>query len=187
MSLKEIYETAYASYDASGEKYPDNVPFYRSWAGLKAVLESLGYTDPYAAPLNVHSICSWEKSGVWEDKLKVIDMHTPKYPDKPRGRCFWKSEPIKPGEKEVRALFERDYRLTFKGKRINSAHAKEKWEKVKGKAAELAELEYQTEYEIYKGALHLFEAAEKKEQDEYQEKCRKVDEALALIAKLRVG
>lgn len=185
MSLKEIYETAYAAYDATGEKYLDSIPFYRGWAGLKAVLESLGYADPYKAPLDVHGVVCWSKSPEWQGVLSVLDMHAPKYPDKPRGGFFWKSEPSKPGEKEARAIFDGQYREKFKGKRVNSKHAKELWERVKVSAFAMAESDYQAEYGVYKRALDAFNASEKKEDEEYQEKCRKVDEALVLIAKLK--
>lgn len=54
MTDKEIYENAYSTFVPAPEDAVDNVPFYRSWAALKALLKSYGFEDPYAAPINAH-------------------------------------------------------------------------------------------------------------------------------------
>lgn len=185
MSNKEIYETAHKNYTPSPDDGVENLPFYRCWHALKTLLAYYGYADPYSAPINAHSICCWEKSGVYDDFVKILSMHTPTPPVKTsRVRCLYWAEPQKPTEKDAYAIFSRHYKLKFQH-RLNSKHAKEKWLEVRGKAWLAAEQDYQVAKDDYDFKLAKHNAEVDKEEAEHQEKVVAYNKAIELIEKLK--
>lgn len=162
---------------------------------MKAVLASLGYADPYTAPLDVHGVCSWARQGesvvLWEHILQVLPQHTPKAPGDPNAfyyqRCFYRSEPSLPTEKEAKLIFEVQYKNAFPGKRLGTKHAKEKWEATKVKAMEFAMADYTVAKAAYDSAQLAFEASEAYAENEYRDKIAGVLQQIELIEKLKGG
>lgn len=178
----EIYAEACAAFIPAPEDNPDNVPFYRTWYGLKAVLAEHGYADPFKAPLNVHGICCWAKGGTWEEVLNVIPMHTPKEPKRlEHVRCYYDSEPTPPTEKDARRIFETQYRNAYPKNRINSKHAKEAWERVKAKAEKFAQAEYECAKAEYDAKIAKREQEERASDDAHALKMDEYRKALELI------
>ncbi len=190
MSLKEIYDQAYAEFTPEASDPVDNIPFYRCWFGLKAVLLHLGFADPFTAPLDVHGVCCWAKSdgGSWESVIKVLPMHTPKPLVREKSySCFHQYEPKEPTEKEAYAIFSDQFRSAFPGKRINSKDGKAKWEKLKDKAMDLARQEYASMKARYDAEKKKYEDRLQKDDDEWAEKVRQREQQLELIRKLTEG
>ncbi len=188
LTNKDIFESAFAAYIPSADDAVENIPFYRAWFGMKAVLEKYGYADPYKAPINVHTLCGWAtKDGQWSEILRAMPMVEPKSPEKDRRyhSMFYASEPALPTEKDARAVFESSYRAQFPGKRINSKDAKEKWEKCKGKALGFATENYNDLKVAYDKKVADHEAREAKEEAEWQGKLAAHAETVALIEKLK--
>lgn len=182
---KEAYEAAYRDFVPATEDNPENVPFYRAWAALKALLIIYGYPDPYKAPINAHSICCWEHSGDYNAFVKILPMHTPKEPVKvERMRCRYYSEPNKPTEKDAYEIFSRNYKLVFPGKRLNSKHAKEKWIEKRDMAFTLANEDYAVLKRDYEAKVKHQQDKDDKEAAEFQAKVAEYQEAIELIEKL---
>lgn len=183
---KEVYEAAYRDFVPAAEDNPENIPFYRAWAALKALLIFYGYPDPYRAPINAHSICCWDHSGSYEGFLKTLSMHTPEPPVKvERVQCRYYSEPRKPAEKDAYEIFSRNYKQVFPGKRLNSNHAKDRWIAKRDIALQMAEEDYLITKQDYDAKL-------KKHTDEIalEELVHQVDmvkyfQAIELIARLK--
>ena len=190
MTNRKTYEQAYAAHQSAPDDAEENVPFYRTWAGMKAVLALHGYDDPFTAPLDLHSICCWaqqdHQSQSYGAILCVLDMCAPKEPAPLKHvRCFYRSEPTPPTEADARKVFEESYRAKWPGKRINTKHAKEKWEQVKALAAVVAQQRYEEEKRKYDLALGQHNAAEKAEEDQHAAKMAAYRKSLELIAKLK--
>ena len=77
------------------------------------------------------------------------------------------------------AIFKDQYKAAFPGKRINSKHAKAQWEKVKGKALEIAKGEFavkKTEWNMRNekrlAAVAAVDAEHQKKVKRYLRRCR---------------
>lgn len=188
LTNKDLFEAAFAAYAPEATDAAENIPFYATWRGMKAVLAKYGHTDPYTAPLDVHGICSWaEKNGQWAEIVRVLPMHEPKSPEKERRyhSMFYASEPALPTEEAARLIFESQYRSNFPGKRVNSKHAKEKWEKVKDQAFKFATEEYNANKADYDKATAAHKAREAAEEVKWQAKLKTYNDAVALVQKLK--
>ncbi len=182
---KELYETAFAAFVPALDDAVDNIPFYRAWHGLKAVLVAHGHADPFTAPIDAHGICCWAKSGLWEDVLKVLPMHTPKKPvHEVTVRCFYKSEPSLPTEKDAKCIFDTEYKARFPANRLNCKHAHEQWAKLADAARDIAMKDYHGRLLEYRKALAQHEARERADEAVHQEKVAAYEKQMALIEAL---
>lgn len=181
-----IYESAYAAFVPAADDAIENVPFYRAWAGLKAVLAAHGHSDPYRSGIDAHGICCWAHDGSYKSVINVLDMHMPKTP-KMRDRMlrFYHSEPSIPTECDAQRIFKDQYKSKFPGNRLNSTHAKKMRDKVKSQAMVMAKEDYDRRKIEHDAAVAKEGAAEKKHQDEYNAMVAQYQAAVDLIQKLK--
>lgn len=181
------YKGGYDSFVHSPQDAQENIYFYRTWCGLKAVLLSLGQSDPYKAPINVHTLCCLAHDTIGDYDLirKSLNAITPKEPEAPRHYYCWHiSEPSNNVETRAKSLFIEQYRIVFKGKRIGTKHYNAQWELKQVRAMEIAQKEYDDAMTEYHKRLSDRDFRDTIEQGEYRANCEEVRLALEFIAKL---
>jgi hypothetical protein len=144
----EKYLQGVAGFVAQSDDNPDCIPFYRAWRGVQNVLgketldrwhhlfhEAIGLSlyqrvpdrEQFAAILK-HAGYMCERGGRVEE---------------PRYSYSWESAPSEPTEHDARQFFNVEYKLAFPGKRANSKHANQLWQKNRDKALSILTEQYQ--------------------------------------------
>lgn len=132
---------------------PDAIPYYRNWAGLRAVV---GAEDLARFHGGIHNAMFWARDHTWASIRRAIQKAAEgaEPPPEPERRVPWHlSEPAELTEellhKHASEIFKRDFKRAFPRKRLNTKFARKKWIEVRGHARELARREHEAALAVY--------------------------------------
>lgn len=160
MSEKQrLFDEAFNSWKQEPTDNPENIPFYRAFAGLRAAWGEDFYKNYNHVIHHVAGSMDKRADNLYNEALRQLSYYegysvTYKLPEQPRPRYSYSSEPAAPGEKDAKEYFNREYKRVYPEKRLNSKDAHEKWTANKGKALEIV-------FQTYSKALADYRAHEK--------------------------
>ena len=157
MTNREKYESGKLSFVQSPTDNPECIPFYRAWAGMRAVAGDDRMKEWHHS---FHRALLWNNEGQeWDRTIaNLLDGISSGKRREVSYRSFYESEPDPDIDARALQIFHIQYRERFKGKRINGTHARDQWELVKGKAIAIARDEYQSlinSYNERKGKIDM--------------------------------
>jgi hypothetical protein len=148
MNLKKLYEENRAKWTPEVGDNPDNFWFYSAWYAVKVILGCAGIEiDTVNCQIHL-ALCM--SHGDWDLFIKCLEKNAPQQPKRPEKPYTWDNEPTKDLPGRARRIFETQFRGRFKGKRLNSKFANEKWEEVREAALELGRQEFEREHCAYR-------------------------------------
>ncbi len=175
MSSQQRFEEAFKGWKQEPTDNPENIPFYRAFAGLRAAWGEDFYKN-YNHVIH-HVACSMDKraENLYQEALRQLAYYegysiTYKLPEQPRPRYSYSSEPNKPGEKEAKEYFDREYKRVYPGKRLNSKDAHEKWAANKDKALLIVTQAYTKALDAYQAKEKALDAENDARQREWENK-----------------
>jgi len=155
---------------------PDCIPFYRFWNGLRELFgkEFVGEYHGifHQATISLRSYAEPDLDVYFKETIRIFNYQHPI-----RHPAYRKINPDpKPElreEERARKIFESHFRVSFKGKRINSNFAKTKWESVKEQAYKFARENFEAEMKIWEKKQEFLDKKyyeEDKRDEEYRKK-----------------
>lgn len=150
-TCEQIFNDAAAAFVPVADDNPECVPFYRRWFGAMAVLESLGF-DKKSALNDHHSMFHYAccQSTNYAEFLVSLRSSLPRPVRAPEMRCNYDPQPAEATEADARQIFDDSFRTAFKGKRLNSKFAAQKWEEKKARALEIARERREENFKVWK-------------------------------------
>ena len=158
LTRADIFLDASRAFVPQADDNPDCIPFYRAWAGMRAVLGKETMDNWHHM---FHEAICWNLPKAETEQYAAILSHA-RYmierwqkPEVPRTSYSWECAPSEPTEQDARTCFSSEYKVAFPKNRLNSKHARELWDTHKDKAMQLVRETYQANLAAY----------EKREQD----------------------
>jgi hypothetical protein len=179
MSNQEKFDQAYKSFVPAADDNPDNVPFYRAYAGLKLAwgerfAKAFGHVVHHCACcISSKNDLERHPNDLYQFALKQLNFYLTNnwtVPEDPRYQGFYDQKPIYPGEVQVREFFNQQFKGKFPGERINSKHAKALWIEFQDIAKDLVVKEYQKKLEHYQHREKTIEDGNRARRDEWMDK-----------------
>lgn len=174
MTSNEKYIEGCRAFVPAPDDNPDCVPFYRAWAGVRAVFGK-EVMDMYHHFF--HEAICWQAGHLpleqqWDCITKhlqyIIDRWT--RPEEPRYSYMWDAKPQPPKEEDARQLFNREFKKAFPGKRANSKEANRLWEEKKALAMKYVTNDYERNLAAYQ------ERVREKAEDNARRRAKWIDE-----------
>lgn len=143
MNNRQRFEEAYDAFVPAPDDNPDNVWFYRTYAGLKAAWGPAFHKN-YEAVLHHVACTARELRSVplYDGALRQLAFYLEhgyefQIPEEPHYRGFYDQMPQYPGERDAKELFNSEFKRVYPDKRLNSREAHEKWAANKDKAFQI--------------------------------------------------
>jgi hypothetical protein len=152
VNRKELFEQARAAFTPDASDNPECIPFYRVWAGLKAVWGAEFCANYHYVVHQAACYASDRKVDAYEVAVATAKDFAQRIelPRKPEPCISWGiTVPQEPTEDDAYSLFKTQFRTAFPGKRPNSAFGKEKWQAVRTKAVTIVRDRYAEEKAQY--------------------------------------
>jgi len=165
-----IFKQAYDAFVPDKEDNIDCIPYYRCWAGIRAVIGEV-----HIKKYNnfIHNSMFWARAHTWTELVKAMQINIPDMTpgDCPREYYCYDAKPCQDVELIARSIFEQQFRDAFPRKRLNSKFAKEQWVKVQDKAREFAREDIARAMKPYNDKLARLEREYKADLKSYINKC----------------
>lgn len=167
MSLEQRFIAAYQAYSPDASDSPDAIPYYRTWAGMRAAFGP-AFVDTYNGACHnamvFTSVNGAQGMKAAESAFVQVMANLQRFaqeaktPDAPRERYSWASKPSEPTESDAKAEFNRQFKIAFPAERLNSKHAKAEWSRVAPKAMDLVQKRYQQEHAAWQAEQDRIES-----------------------------
>jgi hypothetical protein len=184
MTYEEIFQHAWHAFEQAADDRPDNVPYYRDWAGIRAVIgkEALDRTQSivhnamfYATPAH-----TWQgiRNGI------IILTERMELPREPHYTMLYDSRPTEDVDGMAKEIFGRQFKRAFPGKRLGTKFAHEQWAEVGDKARGMAREIIAKEMADFKRKEDAVNAENAKRHQAWVDECTSIESVRGWAASL---
>ncbi|MCL4540281.1 MAG: hypothetical protein M1378_11920 [Bacteroidetes bacterium] len=127
MTREELFLAGYDNFQPHPSYSPDNIPYYRTFAGLRDA-----WGDEFCKAHNAlyQQAATWnrpDRDTAYRNAINILRDWKFEKIAKPYHEIFYESEPAVPTEKDARRYFNEAFRSKFPNERVNSKHANSLW------------------------------------------------------------
>lgn len=186
------FEKAYNAFVPQDDDPKDNIPFYRTAAGLQAAWGK-DFCDKHNSAFHQAACESgYGNPQTLEERYRAAvvtlrhfadTMTLPQEPLRTYGSSCY-SCPQEPTEADAYNLFKAEFKTAFPEHRVNSKFANEKWAEKKEQALQIVRVRYQASLSRWEQEQERLANENEQRRSEWQAKCDKVNQFKAAVAQI---